>query len=139
MVVATMVVVVRLKQLIPLKVTRQVRRENQQIMIHHPHHHHHHHLRPSQKEERTQTIKVIFKKERSINNEIYTHITQITETRNERRLLTKKKENNNDYTIMSISTSSTSLTSTFSIINACNKEWCCIFNAMFIHVNIISC
>ena len=28
--------------------------------------------------------------------------------------------------------------STFSI-NACNKEWCCIFVAVFIHVNIISC
>ena len=86
MVVATMVVVVRLKQLIPLKVTRQVRRENQQIMIHHHHHHHHHHLRPSQKEQRTPTSKAILKGERSIHNQIHTHSiiiitqTQITET-----------------------------------------------------------
>ena len=79
-----MAVVVRLKQLIPLKVTRQVRRENQQIMIHH--HHPHHHLRPSQKEQRTPTSKAILKGERSIHNEIHTHSiiiitqTQITET-----------------------------------------------------------
>ena len=80
MVVATMVVVVRLKQLIPLKVTRQVRRENQQIMIHHHHHHHHHHLRPSQKEQRTPTSKAILKGERSIHNEIHTHSIIITQT-----------------------------------------------------------